>query len=72
MNDYLFVVRYNLLPDIDKNDKYSPEFERYCKIQLAFDKDDFDTIVAEILDYIRENTIDPNASRDLTSIGKIF
>ena len=71
LSDYLFVVRYNLLPDITDS-MNSPEFDRYRRIQTAFDNDDLNAVVPEILDYIRENTIDSNASRDLTPIGKIF
>ena len=73
LEDYLFTVRYTLLPDVEELEK-SPtsEFIRYKKIQNAFDKNDRLAVISEILDYIKDKTIDSEASKDLSPLGRIF
>lgn len=73
LEDYLFTVQYTLLPDVDSLAKNpSPEFERYKKIQNAFDKNDRLTVISEIIDYIKDKTVDSEASKDLSPLGRIF
>ena len=73
LEDYLFTIRYTLLPDVEELEKNSsPEFTRYKKIQNAFDKNDRLTVINEILNYIKDKTIDPEASKDLSPLGRIF
>lgn len=73
LEDYLFTVRYVLLPDVEELEKNTTsEYIRYKKIQNAFDRNDRLTVINEILDYIKDKTIDPEASKDLSPLGRIF